>query len=152
MIAGFLLRCQNSLGWEICSICHWNIVHISISMGEICIYYFSLLLANQFFTNSSLGPVETYPGATFASLNNLALVYYAHSRSMGDICKYNFSLLFATHSFTNSSRGPAEKLQVTYRGATFDISQDVKLLQARFGGWHRVNHEGDAIANFTLNL
>ena len=27
------------------------------------------------------------------------------------------------------------KLQVTYRyGATFDISQDVKLLQARFGG------------------
>ena len=103
-------------------------------MGEICIYYFSLLLANQFFTNSSLGPAETYPGATFASLNNLALVYYAHSRSMGDICKYNFSLLFATHSFTNSSRGPAEKLQVTYRGATFDISQDVKLLQARFGG------------------
>ena len=25
MMAGFLLRCQNSLRWEICLICHWNI-------------------------------------------------------------------------------------------------------------------------------
>ena len=25
MRAGFLLRCQNSLRWEICLICHWNI-------------------------------------------------------------------------------------------------------------------------------
>ena len=43
--------------------------------------------------------------------------------------------LFATHSSTNSSLGPAEKLQVTYRGVTFDISQDMKLPQARFGGY-----------------
>ena len=25
MLTGFLLRCQNSLRWEICLICHWNI-------------------------------------------------------------------------------------------------------------------------------
>ncbi len=25
MTAGFLLRCQSSLRWEICMICHWNI-------------------------------------------------------------------------------------------------------------------------------
>ena len=25
MTTGFLLRCQNSLWWEICLICHWNI-------------------------------------------------------------------------------------------------------------------------------
>ena len=25
MMASFLLRCQNSLRWEICLICHWNI-------------------------------------------------------------------------------------------------------------------------------
>ena len=25
MLTGFLLRCQNSLRWEICLICHWNL-------------------------------------------------------------------------------------------------------------------------------
>ena len=36
MTAGFLLRCQNSLRWEKCLICDWNIVHGSKFVFLLC--------------------------------------------------------------------------------------------------------------------
>ena len=33
---GFLLRCQNSLRWEICLICCWNVVHGSKFVFWLC--------------------------------------------------------------------------------------------------------------------
>ena len=43
MTAGFLLKCQNSLWWEICLICHWNID----SWKEKLSFWYVMVLKNN---------------------------------------------------------------------------------------------------------